>query len=112
MADSDAPLCEHTGDAPRTAPTCAELVALVCTYPADCLTDRDRDTLLSGETPAACRIAEGDVNLDGRVDDRDLEAFLIAWADRDLVHGDLNRDGAIDEADLQLVTHACRLSDE
>jgi hypothetical protein len=40
------------------------------------------------------------VNLDGRIDDRDLADFLVAWADGDLFHGDLNRDGQVDRADL------------
>jgi hypothetical protein len=48
-------------------------------------------------------MAAGDVNLDDQVDDRDIAAFLVAWANSDLVRGDLNRDGRIDGADLSLV---------
>jgi hypothetical protein len=106
-----APPCESTGSAPRTAPDCEELIALIRILPADCLADLERAMLMSGDTPAACRIAEGDVNLDGCVDDRDLAAFLVAWADRDLVRGDLNRDGAIDAVDFGLLTGGSRSSD-
>ncbi len=90
------------GDATTPPPTCDELVArLESTTPAghpypEC------DMLLSGDVPAACRMAAGDVNLDGRVDDRDIADYLVAWANRDLLRGDLNRDGRIDGADLSL----------
>lgn len=69
----------------------------------DHASELDHDMLIAGDDPTACRIARGDVNLDGHADDRDLAAFLEAWADSDPVHGDLNRDGKIDGLDLSLV---------
>jgi hypothetical protein len=51
----------------------------------------------------ACAMHEGDVNLDGSVDELDLAAFLAAWADWDLVQGDLDRDGTIDARDLDVI---------
>jgi len=58
--------------------------------------------------PRACRIARGDVNLDGRIDEFDLADFLVAWTDRDLRRGDLNRDGIVDGRDLAMLVAALR----
>jgi fibronectin type 3 domain-containing protein len=81
-------------------PSCEELKAHLQSKLPDGRPYPDCGALLAGDEPAACRMAEGDVNLDGRIDDRDLADFLVAWADGDLFHGDLNRDGQVDRADL------------
>jgi alpha-tubulin suppressor-like RCC1 family protein len=52
---------------------------------------------------AVCRMARGDVNLDGAIDGADLGAFLGAFACGDAVTADLNRDGWVDLDDLALV---------
>ena len=90
------------GEATTPPPTCEEIVARLEIRTPTEPPYPDCDVLLSGDEPAACRMAAGDVNLDGRMDDRDIAAFLVAWADQDLVRGDLNRDGRIDGADLSL----------
>jgi hypothetical protein len=90
-------------DALLVTPTCDELVTRVREMADAGRAALDCDMLLCGDDPAACRMAAGDVNLDDRVDDRDIAAFLVAWANSDLVRGDLNRDGRIDGADLSLV---------
>jgi len=89
-------------------PTCDEIVARVRGMAPDSHAQPTCDMLLSGDVPAACRMAAGDVNLDGRVDDRDMGTFLIAWADRDLLRGDLNRDGQVDVHDLALALRSVR----
>jgi hypothetical protein len=90
-------------DALLVTPTCDELVTRVREMADAGRAALDCDMLLCGDDPAACRMAAGDVNLDDQVDDRDIAAFLVAWANSDLVRGDLNRDGRIDGADLSLV---------
>jgi fibronectin type 3 domain-containing protein len=73
----------------------AEADALECLLPEFEDDGMDRCT--------ACRMARGDVNLDGRIDGADLGALLGAFAEGDPVMGDLNRDGWMDTADLALV---------
>ncbi len=82
------------------APTCEELESRLQAKLPDGGNYPDFGKLLAGEDAAACRMAAGDVNLDGRVDDRDLADFLVAWADGELFRADLNRDGRVDNADL------------
>ena len=60
------------------------------------------ESLADLDADAPCRMARGDVNLDGTIDAIDLELFLAAFAAGDLVLGDLNRDGSVDELDLAL----------
>ena len=103
--NASGPSCEGErlpGDATTPPPTCDELIARLGAKTSAAHPYPDCDMLLRGDVPAACRMAAGDVNLDGRVDDRDIADFLAAWADHDLVRGDLNRDGRIDGADLSL----------
>jgi fibronectin type 3 domain-containing protein len=74
----------------------------------EALDESDRLAALLGddgdpETSPACRMATGDVNLDGRIDADDLASLLFAWTAGDLVTGDLDRDGLIDGEDLALV---------
>ena len=112
-ADCDTPASELDCGEPAVGlqpvpPTCDEIVARVRRIAPDLHAQPTCDMLLSGDVPAACRIAAGDVNLDGSVDDLDIGAFLIAWADRDLFRGDLNRDGQIDAHDLALALRSAR----
>jgi len=81
-------------------PHCSVLKSRLESKPSDGRPYPNCGALLAGDEPAACRMAAGDVNLDGRVDDRDLSEFLVAWADGELFRGDLNRDGLVDRADL------------
>jgi hypothetical protein len=81
-------------------PTCEDLESRLKSTLPDGNLYPDVAKLLAGDEPAACRMAAGDVNLDGRIDDRDLADFLVAWADGELFRGDLNRDGQVDSADL------------
>ena len=48
----------------------------------------------------ACAMLAGDIDLDGTVDDRDLEALLWAWSAADEVFADLDRDGKVTVEDL------------
>ncbi len=50
-----------------------------------------------------CQRANGDIDLDGEVNDRDWAAFLDAFELGDLRRADLNRDGEIDGADIGLM---------
>lgn len=52
---------------------------------------------------AACRMFNGDVNLDGRHDGADLAEFLDAWRSGDIDGCDLDRDGDADREDLERV---------
>ena len=98
--------------APAPIPNCDELLARIRGVTTDGQHYPECDMLLSDplcdDEPAACRMANGDVNLDGRIDDRDLAAFLAAWADHDPFRGDLNRDGRIDGRDLLHALAQCR----
>jgi hypothetical protein len=47
-----------------------------------------------------CTMLSGDVNLDGKVDWGDLDAYLQAWAEGDEVTADLDRDGKVTGNDL------------
>jgi hypothetical protein len=60
------------------------------------------ESLAGLDADAPCRMARGDVNLDGAIDTADVTAFLESWTAGDLVLGDLNRDGSVDEFDLAL----------
>jgi fibronectin type 3 domain-containing protein len=60
------------------------------------------ESLAGLDADAPCRMARGDVNLDGAIDAADVTAFLESWTAGDLVRGDLNRDGSVDEFDLAL----------
>jgi fibronectin type 3 domain-containing protein len=60
------------------------------------------ESLAGLDADAPCRMARGDVNLDGAIDAADVTAFLESWTAGDLVLGDLNRDGSVDEFDLAL----------
>lgn len=67
----------------------------------------DADSSDHAKTPSqasrACMMADGDVTLDGRVDEEDVARFLRAWADLDEVLADLDRDGRIGADDLRRV---------
>jgi hypothetical protein len=60
------------------------------------------ESLAGLDADAPCRMARGDVNLDGAIDAADVATFLESWTAGDLVLGDLNRDGSVDEFDLAL----------
>jgi hypothetical protein len=48
----------------------------------------------------------GDVNLDGKVDWGDLDAYLRAWAEGDEVTADVDRDGEVTGHDLMRMMEA------
>ena len=52
---------------------------------------------------SACRMLEGDLDLDGRRDGADLTAWIEASAAGDWLVADLDRDGRIDGTDLGLL---------
>jgi hypothetical protein len=53
-----------------------------------------------------CTMLSGDVNLDGKVDWGDLDAYLRAWAEGDEVTADLDRDGKVTAEDVAHLTGA------
>jgi fibronectin type 3 domain-containing protein len=84
------------------------IAELVADGSPEALDEADRLAALLGEDGEpgirpACRMAAGDVNLDGRIDAADLASLLAAWTAGDLVTGDLDRDGLIDGDDLALL---------
>ena len=102
---TDEPTHEQT--VPAAIPVCSEVLARIAalaaletdTAVADALT-----ALAEGETPSACAMLAGDVNLDGTVDGADIVALLAAVAADDLLIADIDRDGAITVQDLAIVT--------
>ena len=77
-ADALAELLAPAASAPGTLPAAA----------GDCL---------------ACRILAGDLTLDGRSGADDLVSWIDAWSRADWADGDLDRDGWIDDRDLAIL---------
>jgi hypothetical protein len=55
---------------------------------------------------AACAILDGDANLDGRIDAADALLFAEAWCTGDRIIADVDRDGSITERDLDATLRA------
>lgn len=60
------------------------------------------DTNANGELDS-CERAAGDLDLDGRVDGRDLGRLLAAWGRAVNAYADLNTDGQVDGQDLAVI---------
>jgi hypothetical protein len=70
--------------------------------PEEAASDAGKDSMGLPTEPfhPGCAMLSGDVNLDGKVDWGDLDAYLRAWAEGDEVTADVDRDGKVTGNDL------------